>query len=120
MSHRPEVLLLDILEAGAAINMFVEGRTLADYGQDLMLRSAVERQFTIIGEALRRLERLDPDLVSHISEHRRIIDFRNIIAHGYEIVDDETVWQAIQDKLPTLLNETESLLAKLGEDKPEV
>ena len=114
MPHKPEKLLQDVLDAGTAIRSFVAGKALDDYGTDAMLRSAVERQFEIIGEALRRLVALNPTLVERISDHQRIIAFRNIIAHGYEILDDAAVWQAIQDKLPLLLTQTRSILDDLS------
>ncbi|ETX01786.1 MAG: hypothetical protein ETSY1_06035 [Candidatus Entotheonella factor] len=52
----PEIkkLLYDAQEAGDAIKRFVKNRSLLDYQSDDMLRSAVERKFEIIGEALNR------------------------------------------------------------------
>lgn len=117
MAHKPEKLLADILQAAAAIERFVEGRDRQTYSNDLMLRSAVERQLEILGEALRRLQVLDASLVSQISEHRRIIAFRNIIAHGYDGLDDDIVWQAVAEKLPVLVREVRVILNKL-ENEP--
>ena len=57
-----------------------------------MLRSAVERQFEIIGEALAQLLRLDPSLRSRKSDAGRIIAFRNRLIHGYASVADDVVW----------------------------
>ena len=78
-------LLFDIQEAGTAIKSFVQDKTLADFEQDDLLRSAVERKFEIIGEALNRLHRLDEDLIEQITGYRKIVGFRNILAHGYDI-----------------------------------
>ena len=114
MAHKPEKLLADIIAAGGAVQAFVGGRSRDEYDHDLMLRSAVERQFEILGEALRRLELLDAELVARISEHRRIVDFRNIIAHGYDSLDSNIVWQAIVDKLPVLIAEAEALLTEIA------
>lgn len=112
MAHRPEKLLSDIVTAGSAIQAFTSGRSRDDYEVDLMLRSAVERQFEVLGEALRRLEILDSSLAVQISEHRRIIDFRNIIAHGYDGLDNDVVWQAVVEKLPVLLEQARALLSQ--------
>ena len=116
MPHRPEKLLLDMANAGKAIESFVAGRTRDDYDNDLMLRSAVEPQFEILGEALRRLTILDPTITAAISEHRRIIAFRNIIAHGYDTLDGDVVWQAVTEKLPVLLHEIDMLIVRSGGD----
>jgi uncharacterized protein with HEPN domain len=117
MPHRPEKLLSDVLAASTAIRQFLQGSTREAYGRDLMLRSAVERQLEILGEAVRRLETLDPALARRISEHRRIIAFRNIIVHGYDGLDDDVVWQIVMEKLPILAEEARRLLHEI-EDAP--
>jgi len=103
-------LLYDILQAVESLERFASGKNFIDYQADPMLRAAVERQFEIIGEALRRLSKEDPEVVVRIREHQRIIAFRNILIHAYAEVDDRIVWDVLQSKLPTLRREVESLL----------
>lgn len=67
-----------------------------------MLRSAVERQFEIVGESLSQLAKSDADLAAQIPELPRVVAFRNILIHGYANVDDALVWQLLTDKLPQL------------------
>ncbi|KAB2851547.1 MAG: DUF86 domain-containing protein [Hyphomicrobiaceae bacterium] len=110
MPRTPQKLLADAIAAGEAILAFTAGKTRQHYGLDMLLRSAVERQFEILGEAIRRLEVLDSRLALKISEHRRIIAFRNLIAHGYDSLDDDVVWQTITEKVPVLLNDARVLL----------
>jgi uncharacterized protein with HEPN domain len=59
MRRDPRAYLWDMREAADAIASFVQGRIFEDYAGDLMLRSAVERQLAIIGEALSQLARAD-------------------------------------------------------------
>ena len=75
-----------------------------------MLRSATERQFGIIGEAVSKLANLDETTVSHITEYRRIIAFRNLLIHQYRSVDDSAVWDILQTKLPILALEIHAML----------
>ncbi|HWH31369.1 MAG TPA: HepT-like ribonuclease domain-containing protein [Egibacteraceae bacterium] len=103
--------LYDMQQGASLLAEFVAGRTFADYQADAMLRAAVERQFEIIGEALSKLARLDADLAAQVSEHRRIIAFRDILIHGYADVDHRLVWDIVETKLPLLRSEIESLLA---------
>lgn len=49
-------------------------------------------------------------LVARVSEHQRIIAFRNILIHAYAEVDDRIVWDVIETKLPTLLQQVTHLL----------
>jgi uncharacterized protein with HEPN domain len=64
-----------------------------------------------LGEALYQLRRDDPDVYSGIPEANRIVAFRHVLVHGYALVDDDVVWDAVQAKLPVLLARIETLLA---------
>jgi len=83
MRLEPKKYLYDVSQASELLEQFAHGKSFAEYQTDAMLRSAVERQFEIIGEALRRLSQEDPATAAKISEHGRIIAFRNILIHGY-------------------------------------
>jgi len=76
--------LEDVRQAAESIRAFTSGKRFSDYSGDLMLRSAVKRQFEIIGEALNRLDNADPATAEKISGKSRIIFFRNLIIHGYD------------------------------------
>lgn len=102
--------LHDIREASTAIFRFVDGKTFEDYQGDELLRSGVERKFEIIGEALNRINRDEPGLLSKIGEHRSIISFRNLLAHGYDSIDDRIVWGIIEEDLGTLLENVKNLI----------
>jgi uncharacterized protein with HEPN domain len=73
---------------------------------DAMLRSTVERQFEIIGEALNQALRLDPGLASRISDTSRIIAFRNCLIHVYASIADAVVWGILEKNLSTLEQES--------------
>ena len=109
--------LEDIRQAGESITRFSRDRTLQDYADDALLRSAIERQFEIIGEALNRLSKSDPSAAAQISDCSQIIAFRNILIHAYDAVDDRVVWEAVTDRLPILLDEVRGLLEDPNEKK---
>lgn len=100
----------DILQAGREIEEYTAGLAFADFQSNGMAQAAVERKFEIIGEALSRISRADPAVLQRISDSERIIGFRNIISHGYDIVDVEIVWDAVRNYLPVLIREVEELL----------
>ena len=60
MRRDPRVHLLDALDAAEAIQTFASGRAEEDYGRDRLLRSAIDREFEVVGEALNGLRRDDP------------------------------------------------------------
>ena len=114
MKRDPRVLLADVARAGADIQSFTEGMERARFLQDRMTQAAVERKFEIIGEALNRLHQAHPALAARISDLRRIIDFRNLLAHGYHRVVPENVWDYALNDLPDLLRVVKAMLAELG------
>ena len=75
----------------------------------------MERQFEIIGEALNQLSKVSPELAEQVPELPRIVAFRNILIHGYAMVDDALVWQVLTDKRPVLDQALRKLLADLSD-----
>ena len=110
MQPRTPKYLEDIREAAAFILEATRGRSEANYLADRMRRHAVERNFEIIGEALRRVAQQDPETADRISDYQQIISFRNLLIHGYDLVDDPFVWAVIQNQLPKLRDEVDALL----------
>ena len=106
--------LYDIHGACELLAGFTRGKTFADYTADPLLRSGVERQFEIIGEALRQVLTIEPGLSCVISESKRIISFRNVLIHAYSSVSDEVVWDVLQTDLPRLRKEVDGLLGGEG------
>lgn len=104
--------LHDIRQAADHIAGFTAGKSLADYERDVLLRSGVERQFEIIGEALAQLARLDEPLAARVSDRRSVVAFRNILIHGYREIDHRIVWDIVETKLPVLRREVGALLEK--------
>jgi uncharacterized protein with HEPN domain len=103
--------LIDILQAAEEIQNFVSRMDFEAYQSNTVTKRAVERDFEIIGEALNRIKNTDDELLARISEHHRIIGFRNILIHGYDIVDEAIVWQAVTKHLPILIRQTKEILS---------
>ena len=115
MNDRTRKLLFDVLDSGRAIRQWCTGRSYNEYLSDRQFRRAVEREFEIIGEALNRLSAEDSDVAGQIAELPRIVAFRNRIIHGYDSVDDATVWGVTEKHLLTLVTKAEDLLKESGE-----
>lgn len=113
MRHDARVLLADIDQASADIERFTEGMDMDAYATDSVVQSAVERKFEIIGEALNRLHQNDPNLAERIPGIREVIDFRNLLAHGYEHVASRRVWTYANSNLPQLRRVVQALLGEL-------
>jgi uncharacterized protein with HEPN domain len=102
MTDRRPKLLFDALSAIDAARSFAAGKSIDDYEADLLLRSAVERQLEILGEACMRLAKDDPALFERLPETRLAVGLRNRIIHGYDAVDNLTVYRTVTDSLPAL------------------
>lgn len=80
-------------------NLFVTNRT---------AKRAIERNLEIIGEAMSRILKIDPEIP--VSNARKIVDFRNRIIHGYDSVSNEILWTISTRDLPSLKKETQAFL----------
>jgi uncharacterized protein with HEPN domain len=110
MDERVQECLNDLIFNVEELLSFVAGMSYEDYREDRKTQAAVERKFEIIGEALNRLSRINPELLSQITNYRSIISFRNILAHGYDSVEDRVVWGIVESDLDQLLRDVIRLL----------
>ena len=110
MDHDPKAYLFDIQQACDEIKQFTHGMSFEEYIHNAMVKAAVERKFLVIGEAMTKLKKEHPEILEKITDHEKIIRFRNVLVHGYDMIDDTTVWSAIKDSMPTLRLEVEKIL----------
>lgn len=111
MAHDPRKLLFDIIEACKKVTEFTTGLSFEQFASNDLVKSAVHMQFIIIGEALMRLRAIGSEIYDSIPEADRTIAFRNVTAHGYDVIVDEIEWGVIQEKVPVLLNVAQRLFS---------
>jgi uncharacterized protein with HEPN domain len=104
--------LADIIESCDAIQSAIRSLDLQSYLANRLVRSAVEREFITIGEAVAAIGRIAPDVFIAISRARRIVDFRNLLTHAYRAVDDALVWAIACTDVPVLRRECAELIER--------
>lgn len=112
MKIETKKLLVDVISACRSIDTFTAGRSFEEYDGADLLRSAVERKFEIIGEALGRLRASDPDAFDRVEDAHAIVGLRNRLIHGYDAVSSRIIWDIVQHELPKLSTQVEGLLAR--------
>ena len=111
MNKEIKKYLHDISVSIKAIEDYIEDeKNFFKFDKHRMLKKAVEREFEIIGEAMKRILEIEKDI--QITKARKIIDLRNYLAHGYDSVDYGLLWGVINRHLPILKEEVELLLSK--------
>jgi len=101
--------LNDIQRAINNINEYRANLSFDELIQDNMRIDAIIRNLEIIGEAANRIPQEIKNKYSTV-EWRKIINFRNILAHEYFGVDYEILWQIITEKLPELLGDIKTII----------
>jgi uncharacterized protein with HEPN domain len=111
MQPEVKVWLQDIkLSIEEIYDFLPEERNFLLFRSDIKTKKAIERNIEIIGEALNRILKIQPDIL--ISDSRRIVDTRNRIIHGYDTVSADVIWLIVSNYLPILEKEVEQLLSK--------
>lgn len=104
--------LRDVIEAAESILAMAQGITFAEYASDNKTRWAVERQFIIVGEALMMAAKIDPTLEQKVTAFRQIVDFRNVLVHGYGELEHDVIWTTIIEDVTPLTSEIKAILAR--------
>jgi uncharacterized protein with HEPN domain len=102
--------LYDILQSINEIESYFENKEKAfsEYINDVRTKRAVERNIEIIGEAVNRIVREEPEF--SIDNAHKIIGTRNRIIHGYDKVSDELIWSIVVNHIPKLKEEIKGYL----------
>jgi uncharacterized protein with HEPN domain len=103
-----------MVDACDAITMAVQGLDLVGYESNRLVRSSVEREFIIIGEAAAALGRIAPEVFDALTRARRVVDFRNQLTHEYATVDNPLVWAIIGHDVPVLRRECAAAIQKIS------
>jgi uncharacterized protein with HEPN domain len=111
---RPEVLkyLYDVLQALDAIDEICGVASYDAYADSITLRSAVERQFEIAGEALSQMGKIDSHTFERVPDAAQVVAFRNFLIHQYAQINTRLVWGVMKNDLPGLRAAVKSLLAE--------
>ena len=110
MNVRIKSSLLDIYQSIDEIFLFLgDRRDFIAYQNDLKTKKAVERNLEIIGEAVDRIVKEEPNFV--IDQAKSIIGTRNRIIHSYDNISDEVIWSMVVRDLPKLKVQVEQFLA---------
>ncbi|HEY9663222.1 MAG TPA: HepT-like ribonuclease domain-containing protein [Allocoleopsis sp.] len=114
-NNRDSASLWDMMQAIREIQEFTASLSYEDYLESRLVQRGVERNFEILGEAARRLS--DDFRTTHSGiDWRRIIGLRNILAHQYELIRQEILWDIVTSLLPPLLNQIETLLPSITDE----
>jgi len=109
MEYEIKACLKDIELAIQEIYQFLpKKRNFLAFQKNLKTRKAVERNIEIIGEAMDRILKMDPNI--QITDSRKIVDTRNRIIHGYDVVSDDVIWLIVNKSLPILEQEVKKIL----------
>jgi uncharacterized protein with HEPN domain len=104
MSDSIKKSLTDILMCIDGIHFHLQGQSdFIRYKNSNTAKRAVERELTIIGEAVSRIMKEDKSFP--LSRAKEIIAFRNRVIHSYDAVDDNLVWKILDRDLPILHEE---------------
>jgi uncharacterized protein with HEPN domain len=110
MQPRAKTLLWDVAQACDDIFRVTSELGFEDYVAQQDVRRLAERYLEIVGEALRRLEHADEETSNLIPSLRQWVNLRNAIAHGYDTVDEKTIWGICRSSTPLLREHVMSLL----------
>ncbi len=110
MAREIDAYLSDIIDACDSIASILANISADKYIQLREKRSAVEREFIIIGEAVTMLVRFWPEGFNRLSDGRKAIGLRNVLTHNYASVDHETVYETALQDVPKLRTECLELL----------
>lgn len=110
MLREEHKFLDDMLDRARFTREYMSDKSLEDLLNKRPIRSAVERELTVLGEALYQLNSKFPKTAQKIESWNKIIHFRHVLVHGYDSLNMHVIWDVIQDNLDPLITQLEAML----------
>lgn len=116
MSERDaSIFLHDIIEAIERTQRYVAGKTFEEFRDDTLATDAVLRNLEVIGEAVKRLPAVVKERHPEV-EWQKIAGLRDVLIHAYFGIDYDIIWNVIQEKLPQLQKQVQTIAAEENGD----
>ena len=112
MSRDESLYLADIQESCEKVLRFTKGMTYKEFVHDDLHFDAVLRNLEIIGETVKNVSEETRQKYPTV-KWRKIAGFRDIVAHAYFWVNEETVWDIVKNEIPALLSIVNSMLGEV-------
>ena len=98
----------DMAQFAEKVIAYSEGMSQEDFESNSLNYDAITRNIELIGEAATRI----PEEVRASNPNipwRQIIATRNQLIHGYLGIDNDVLWSIVQDDIPSLLQQLQTL-----------
>jgi uncharacterized protein with HEPN domain len=102
--------LLDLLEFCGEIVLFAEGKDTERDDIERMRYLAIERLLELVGESLNRAIKIVPSLAVVFRDTRQVIGMRNRLAHEYDAIDIESIWDTALNDIPQVILDIRRIL----------
>ena len=104
--------MIDVLEATIEVKSYFADapKLFQNFQKDILRQRAVERNVEIMGEAIHRILKADPNF--ELPHAKAIVNTRNRVIHGYDSVTTEFLWSLIIRHIPALKKDVEEILNK--------
>ncbi|WP_407521250.1 DUF86 domain-containing protein [Lacibacter sp. MH-610] len=80
----------------------------SEFKENQLVYDAVERRLGIIGEAVWQIDAIDPKI--DFTDKKKIIGFRHIVTHDYDLVTPDIIWKIVKVNIPVLEQEVKKYL----------
>jgi uncharacterized protein with HEPN domain len=118
VSREWRLYLDDMIECCRKIQSYTQNLEFAEFTTRGMVHDAVVRNLEVLGEAAKNIPPIVRERHPQVS-WREIAALRNVLAHGYFGLEDETLWDIVQVKVPALASQLEQVRASAEDNSDE-